>query len=202
MENLFVKSKSKFSALGDDPLAWISKDLRSNAQVEIRKKRNLKLDDLALENRVDKDFLLDNDFNLPKKNKNSKNIVEEKPKIEEENLKKSKETVNKLSKTNSMKVIGSNFNPYRFKAVMTVNQGDELKLTLSGLLNDNASDISIDASEIESIDSAILQLIVAFALELSARNSKLLWLNVPRELIVFVKTLGLEKILNLERISV
>lgn len=197
-----MKSKSKFSALGDDPLAWISKDLRSNAQVEIRKKRNLKLDDLALENRVDKDFLLDNDFNLPKKNKNSKNIVEEKPKIEEENLKKSKETVNKLSKTNSMKVIGSNFNPYRFKAVMTVNQGDELKLTLSGLLNDNASDISIDASEIESIDSAILQLIVAFALELSARNSKLLWLNVPRELIVFVKTLGLEKILNLERISV
>ncbi len=61
-----------------------------------------------------------------------------------------------------------------------------------------SSNVSLDAQRVSSIDTTGLQLLVALVLELTSRNIKFNWQNVPFELSDGARSLGLSQTLKLQ----
>ncbi|MES0326947.1 MAG: STAS domain-containing protein [Gammaproteobacteria bacterium] len=174
------KSDNKSRALGDDPLAWL------NAEADANKKTSKK--------------------KLSPKTKKPQKTKPEKNKSEKASPKKAI-TKKAITKKSSPKKAGSEKKNKTAKA--TANTGSSTKQFVleSSLIINNASDIyeslkklaacghdiEIDASKVEIIDSAILQLFFSFVLNLQEKNIKLTWYKPTEGLLNKASTLGLSK---------
>jgi len=59
------------------------------------------------------------------------------------------------------------------------------------------TDINIDASAVEMIDTAILQLLYAFVIKVTSTNHRINWINPSDEFISRAKLLGLSRIMGI-----
>ncbi|MEM9171454.1 MAG: STAS domain-containing protein [Pseudomonadota bacterium] len=80
---------------------------------------------------------------------------------------------------------------------VTIGEINALKTTLSASLVSNST-VVIQAKHVQTIDSAGLQLFVAFANTLKGLNSSLQWQDPSRELLEAAELLGLAEALGLE----
>jgi len=134
-----VKRKTKPSALGDDPLAWIAGDDEAKGKA-IKKTKN-------------------------KKTKR----------------KKAKAKTNQKNKTQKRKVKADKTNLV-LDSIITINDAQTMYTQLNSLL-ELKQDITIDASEVEMLDTAILQLLLAFVNKIKAQNRQVVWIKPSEEMI-------------------
>ena len=80
--------------------------------------------------------------------------------------------------------------------VLVINNAKQLSQDFNQLLQHN-DDITIDASEVEMIDTAILQLLLAVSNKAKASKQKVKWLKPSENFISNVTLLGLSKTLGL-----
>jgi anti-anti-sigma regulatory factor len=73
--------------------------------------------------------------------------------------------------------------------VVVINDARSLYQTLAEI--DNDSDVTIDASAVEMIDTAVLQLLFAFTKKVQAGNQQISWTNPSDEFISRADLLGL-----------
>ncbi|MCH8162531.1 MAG: STAS domain-containing protein, partial [Proteobacteria bacterium] len=118
-----AKRKTKSSALGDDPLAWIAGA------------------DEAKENAVKK---------TKSKKAKSKKAKSKKTKVKTNRKSKVREEKIKTDKTRLI-----------LDSIITINDAQTMYTQLRSLL-ESKQDITIDASAVEMLDTAILQLLLAF----------------------------------------
>lgn len=85
---------------------------------------------------------------------------------------------------------------YRFDSMLTISTLGALRTRLSQLA-ENDTDIQLDASAIEIIDAAAIQLMLAFCIELKSRNKAITWLTPSQKLIASVSLLGLTQKLGI-----
>lgn len=81
-------------------------------------------------------------------------------------------------------------------SALVINNADAFYDLLEKYI-DKQQDISIDASAVEIIDTAILQLLLAFVLKLQSLNIKVRWTNPSKEIRGRAATLGLLEVLGL-----
>jgi len=153
-----VKRKTKSSALGDDPLAWIASD------------------DEAKENAV-------------KKARNNKS------KSKKTKKKKAKVKTNQKNKTQKRKVKADKTNLV-LDSIITINDAQTMYTQLNSLL-ELKQDITIDASAVEMLDTAILQLLLAFVNKIKAQNRQVVWTKPSEEMVNRATTLRLQAELGL-----
>ena len=77
------------------------------------------------------------------------------------------------------------------ESVLVINSASDTRGKYADLLNEQSDEIVIDASSVEMIDTAMLQLLYAFVNDLKARNTKVIWKNPSSELIDRSRLLGL-----------
>ncbi len=159
-----AKRKTKSSALGDDPLAWIAGA------------------DEAKENAV-------------KKTK-SKKAKSKKAKSKKAKSKKTKVKTNRKSKVREEK-IKTDETRLVLDSIITVNDAQTMYTQLNSLL-ELKQDITIDASAVEMLDTAILQLLLAFVNKIKAQNRVVVWSKPSEEMINRATTLNLQAGLGLD----
>jgi len=96
----------------------------------------------------------------------------------------------------SDKSINSSMQPLILNPVLVINNAKSLIQDFSKLAATN-KDIYIDASAVEMIDTAILQLLLAFTIKVKSTNNKINWINPSDKFISNASLLGLSKQLNL-----
>ena len=148
-----VKRKTKSSALGDDPLAWIASDDEAKGKA-IKKTKN-------------------------KKTKR----------------KKAKAKINQKNKTQKRKVKADKTNLV-LDSIITINDAQTMYTQLNSLL-ELKQDITIDASAVEMLDTAILQLLLAFVNKIKAQNRQVVWTKPSEEMVNRATTLRLQAELGL-----
>ena len=153
-----VKRKTKSSALGDDPLAWIAGD------------------DEAKKNAV--------------KQANSKKAKSKKTKKKKANAK-----TNQKNKTQKRKIKADKTNLV-LDSIITINDAQTMYTHLNSLL-ELKQDITIDASAVEMLDTAILQLLLAFVNKIKDQNREVVWIKPSEEMINRATTLRLQAELGL-----
>ena len=84
----------------------------------------------------------------------------------------------------------------KLENILSISDINELRKTLCGLL-DNNGDIEIDASDVQSVDTAILQLLTAFCLKLDKNGHNIKWKNPTQTFIDRCCLLNLEESLKL-----
>ncbi len=149
-----AKRKTKSSALGDDPLAWIAGDDKSkeNAVKKTKRKKT--------------------------KGKKAKVKTNRKNKIQKEKI-----------KTDETRLV--------LDSIITVNDAQTMYTQLRSLLK-LKQDITIDASAVEMLDTAILQLLLAFVNKIKAQNRVVVWSKPSEEMINRATTLNLQAGLGLD----
>lgn len=75
-------------------------------------------------------------------------------------------------------------------SVAVINNAKALYEELSKAIN---TDVNIDASAVEMIDTAILQLLYAFVIKVTSTNHKINWINPSDEFISRATLLGLSR---------
>lgn len=80
--------------------------------------------------------------------------------------------------------------------ILGISDIHELHKTLHGILN-KESDILIDASDVQSVDTAVLQLLTAFCLKLDRNGYNIKWKNPTQTFIDRCCLLNLEELLKL-----
>lgn len=115
----------------------------------------------------------------------------------EKNIHKSGEA-NTLEKTASSNGMKKNAEEILLKLnnILSINNINELHKTLRELL-DTDSNIVIDASDTQSVDTAILQLLTAFCLKVSKNGHSVKWKNPTKAFIDRCCLLNLEESLKL-----
>ncbi len=181
-----VKRKTKSSALGDDPLAWIASDDEAKGKA-IKKTKNKKT-----------------------KRKKAKVKTNQKGKIQKEKIKAGKSVAERdhegvqadkqdhnsgqdadIDKQNSDEtslVLGS---------IITINDAQTMYTQLNSML-ESKQDITIDASAVEMLDTAILQLLLAFVNKIRSQNREVVWIKPSEEMINRATTLNLQAGLGLD----
>jgi|GEM_PF-840025 len=149
-----VKRKTKSSALGDDPLAWIASDDEAKGKA-IKKAKNKKT-----------------------KRKKAKGKTKQKSKIQKEKI-----------KTDETRLV--------LDSIITINDAQTMYTQLN-LLVKLKQDITIDASAVEMLDTAILQLLLAFVNKIRAQNREVVWSKPSEEMINRATTLNLQAGLGLD----
>ena len=194
MGNMPMKGKAKKRALGDDPLSWIAKD-----SIKFKSKQKGDAESESAKQSSEK--------NVPAEH-SSDELIEGSSGKTQSNAKKTIKTKTVLSaaeatgpkkstqKTSNLVTQASNV--YKFDAVMTVSQSIGLKEQFGDLLENNVSDITLDGSAVENIDSAALQLLLAFFIELKARNCRVFWSNVSPQLLGRSRALGLSTVFGMD----
>lgn len=81
------------------------------------------------------------------------------------------------------------------ESVADINKAKSLHKQLNQINND--SDVNIDASAIEMIDTAVLQLLYAFVIKVRSSNHKVNWIKPSREFIRRANLLGLSQPIGL-----
>lgn len=162
-----AKSDNKSQALGDDPLAWLNK---GNEQAKKKPAAKKKMSKKAKPEKA-KPEKAKSEKVKPNKEKSQK---EAKPKAE--------------NKSASNKVV--------LESSMVINKAAAFYETLKETAA-NGQAVEIDASEVEIIDSAILQLLFAFVLKLKENDIKLSWHKPTEGLLNKATILGLREPLGL-----
>lgn len=78
----------------------------------------------------------------------------------------------------------------RLDAVLVINDAKEIHNQLEALLKEKR-DVIIDASAVEIVDTAILQILLTFSNQLNSLGSKIKWLKLSNEFILRVSLLDL-----------
>lgn len=84
-----------------------------------------------------------------------------------------------------------------FDSVLVINDAKSLKQKINQLVESN-DDISIDASAVEMIDTAILQLLLAATIKIRSSNHKINWINPSDKFISNASLLGLTESLGIK----
>ena len=84
----------------------------------------------------------------------------------------------------------------KLEGVVNIAKADALHHEMEEILTKNSATV-IDASELQRIDTAVLQLLASFMKSMSAANLSVSWGGVTDELIAAAKLLGLEQVLSL-----
>lgn len=84
----------------------------------------------------------------------------------------------------------------RLDPVLVINNAKALSKELNALLNNN-EDINIDASKVEMVDTAILQLLLAITLELKSKQHQVHWIKPSPIFISNASLLGINNHLGL-----
>ncbi|MEE9342221.1 MAG: STAS domain-containing protein [Gammaproteobacteria bacterium] len=80
---------------------------------------------------------------------------------------------------------------------VTIAGTAELKNQLLECVGNGVTEISIDGSEVERIDTAALQVLVAFSQSLVAHKQKIAWSEMSDVLVASAKLVGLYEILGM-----
>ena len=168
------KSDNKSQVLGDDPLAWLS------AGSDTAKKSGKKSDKKK---------------SVTKKTAVKKTSAKTKTKTKTKASKQAepdKQVEADKPKSNQ----GKKLNQLVLESSMVINKAGDFYESLKKL-DTSGQAIEIDASKVEIIDSAILQLLFAFALSLKEKNIKLSWKEPTENLLNKASILGLTEKLEL-----
>lgn len=131
------------------------------------------------------------------KKKASKKKVTKKAKKVAKKAKPKKDTLRKKAKTKKLKTDLDNVSDqFVLESSLVINKASDVYESLKKF-SENKQSIEIDASKVENIDSAILQLLVAFALDLKKNDIKLSWHGPTEGLKEKATILGLTKSLGL-----
>lgn len=84
-----------------------------------------------------------------------------------------------------------------FDSVLVINDAKSLMQKINQLVESN-DDISIDASAVEMIDTAILQLLLAATIKIRSSNHKINWINPSDKFISNASLLGLTESLGIK----
>ncbi len=132
-----------------------------------------------------------------KKSVTKKRVVKKKT-INKSSAKKSavkKKTVSKKRKPTARKSAGAE-NKIVLKTVLAISDAATLYAELGKKL-ETENDISIDASAVEMVDTAILQLLLAFVKKSQLHNVVVKWVKPSREFLSRSETLNLTMLLGL-----
>ncbi len=178
--------KTKSSALGDDPLAWKANDVTAD-KTEIKKIQLKKT-------QVKKTQV--------KKTKSNKKVVK---KAHVKNVQSKKTPLKKDLKKNTPGKATSNSKTsqgmqIKLDSVLVINDVHTMYAQLKTML-ESKQNITIDASAVEMLDTAMLQLLLAFVIKIKAQNREVIWIKPSAELISRVTTLNLQKELGLDGIT-
>lgn len=108
--------------------------------------------------------------------------------VKKETVKKSQKPVRKPPAMAGNKIV--------LKAVLAINDAKALYAELGKKL-ETKKDISIDASAVEMVDTAILQLLLAFTQKSQLQNVAVKWVKPSREFLSRSETLNLTRLLGL-----
>lgn len=179
------KSDNKSRALGDDPLAWLNAD--ADASKNTSKKKAVKKKPSPKTKKPQK--------TKPEKNKPEKTDpkkVSPKKSITKKSSPK-KASIDKKNKTAKATAnTGSSTKKFVLESSLIINNASDIYESLKKLVT-SGQDIEIDASKVEAIDSAILQLFYSFVLNLKGKNIKLSWYKPTKVVLDKASTLGLSK---------
>lgn len=123
----------------------------------------------------------------PKKKKVVKKKVTKKKSIKKKSVKKKNMPAKKQSGDKVTLILDS---------VLVINDAEKIHVLLKNLI-EKKQNIIIDASAIEMIDTAILQLFLSFSIKLRSLNIKSSWLNPSAEMLSRAHTLGLTEEIGL-----
>lgn len=164
------KSDNKTRALGDDPLAWLNADADAN-----KKQGKKKLSPNTKKSQKTKPVKNESEKATPKKVNPKKSSPKKK---------------NKAAKT--IANTDSSAKKFVLESSLIINNASDIYESLKKLAA-SGQDIEIDASKVEIIDSAILQLFFSFVLNLKEKNIKLSWYKPTEVVLDKASTLGLSK---------
>lgn len=168
MGNAIVgKSDNKSRSLGDDPLAWLNADADASKKTSKTKPGQ-----------------------KTKKNKKTQKTGSEKSKPK----KIKSEKKNKTAKTVTNEA--SSTNQFVLESSLIINNASDVYESLKKLVV-NGQAVEIDASKVEVIDSAILQLFLSFVLKLKENDVKISWYKPTEGLLNKASILGLTEQLGL-----
>lgn len=85
----------------------------------------------------------------------------------------------------------------KLQSELNIRQVAELKAQLDEALTDDV-DIVFDASDVEVVDAAALQLLLAFVQQLALKQRSVTWGELSEGFLSAVKLTGLDKSLNLQ----
>lgn len=97
-----------------------------------------------------------------------------------------------VAKKKSVKAESIKEKTLKLDPVLVINNAKTLSQEF-GYLTDGTQDINIDASAVEMIDTAILQLLLTITIKLRSTNHKIHWINPSAIFISNVSLLGLSK---------
>ena len=101
----------------------------------------------------------------------------------------------KPSKSTAVKE--NNKNHMTLNPVLVINNAKSMLESIDSLVNSN-DDVYIDASDVEMIDTAILQLLLAATIKIRSANHKVIW-TAPSDIFISNATLlGLSEAMGLE----
>lgn len=86
-------------------------------------------------------------------------------------------------------------------AVLVINKANELRDRFSAFLDKGNKEIIIDASAVEMIDTAIIQLLYSFITALKSDGLSATWQSPSEEFVGRVRSLGLGEMLGIEGIA-
>ena len=173
--------KTKSSALGDDPLAWITNDVTAD-KTDIKK---LQLKKTQV-----------------KKTKANKRIVK-KAQVKKVQAKKipQKKNVKKGTPGNgSAKAKILQETDLKLDSVLVINDVQTMYAQLKKML-ESKQNITIDASAVAMLDTAILQLLLAFVTKVKAQSRAVIWIRPSEEMIRRATTLNLQTGLGLDMVG-
>ena len=174
-------AKAKSSALGDDPLAWITNDV-DDGKIEVKETQPKKTIKKPVKKNQDQKVQtsLDQAKRMKAEKKQDKNIIKEStPK-------------NVTTETNILPEAKINLD-----SVLVINDAQTMYTRLGALL-ESKQDITIDASAVEMVDTAILQLFFAFTVKVKSQNREVIWIKPSDEMMSRVTTLNLQAGLGLD----
>jgi len=170
-------------ALGDDPLAWIAEDATTeNISVKETPIKKAKTSKKATKKVTKK-------IQAVKKTKLKKAPVK---KVQANDNIKNNSPKDDVGKAKVLQQTQIKLDP-----VLVISDAQTLYARL-GVLLETKQNITIDASAVEMMDTAILQLLLAFVIKVKAQSREVIWINPSEEMIHRVTTLNLQAGLGLD----
>lgn len=186
-----VKRKTKSSALGDDPLAWIASENEAKGKA-IKKAKNKKTKRKKAKVKTNQKGKIQKEKIQKEKIKAGKSVAErdhEGKQADKQGHNSGQDAdIDKQNSDETSLVLGS---------IITINDAQAMYTQLNSML-ESKQDITIDASAVEMLDTAILQLLLAFVNKIRAQNREVVWIKPSEEMINRATTLNLQAGLGLD----
>ena len=186
-----VKRKTKSSALGDDPLAWVTNDVTGD-KTDIKKTqvKKTKTPILAVKKTQKKKVQVKKTQvkKIQAKKIHSKKILPIKD-VKKSTPGNESDKAKNLQETN-----------IKLDSVLVINDVQTMYAQLDTMM-ESKQNITIDASAVEMLDTAILQLLLAFVIKIKAQNRDVIWIKPSAEMISRAATLNLQARLGLDGVD-